>query len=101
MDWLKMLMDDNVDGTPGGGAPVPEPIPESAPEGDPEPTPEQQELEKLKAENAELKARNTPPPAPVVPNCAERIYPCGACGNVKLEKLPMGQWRYLREDEKF
>jgi len=22
-------------------------------------------------------------------------------GNVKLEKLPMGQWRYLREDEKF
>ena len=27
-----------------------------------------------------------PPPAPVVPNCAERIYPCGACGNVKLEK---------------
>jgi uncharacterized repeat protein (TIGR01451 family) len=27
-----------------------------------------------------------PPPAPVLPNCAEREYPCGACGIVKLEK---------------
>ncbi|MGB8225869.1 MAG: hypothetical protein WCE45_03225 [Sedimentisphaerales bacterium] len=26
------------------------------------------------------------PPPPVVPNCAERIYPCGGCGVVKLEK---------------
>jgi len=27
-----------------------------------------------------------PPPAPVLPNCAERMYPCGGCGVVKLEK---------------
>jgi len=90
MDWLKMLMDDNVDGTPGGGAPVPEPIPESAPEGDPEPTPEQQELEKLKAENAELKARNTPPPAPVAPAPAPLT-------SATLESYTSDQWAVIEE----
>lgn len=27
-----------------------------------------------------------PPPPPPMPNCAERMYPCGGCGVVKLEK---------------
>jgi uncharacterized repeat protein (TIGR01451 family) len=32
-----------------------------------------------------------PAPAPVVMNCAEKIYPCGACGNVKLQKCMPSQ----------
>ncbi|MFA6186412.1 MAG: hypothetical protein WC770_04250 [Phycisphaerae bacterium] len=32
-----------------------------------------------------------PAPAPIVMNCAEKIYPCGACGNVKLEKCMPSQ----------
>ncbi|HBG78778.1 MAG TPA: hypothetical protein DDW84_08065 [Phycisphaerales bacterium] len=32
-----------------------------------------------------------PAPVPVVVNCAEKIYPCGACGNVKLEKCMPSQ----------
>lgn len=32
-----------------------------------------------------------PPPSPVVPNCASRIYPCGGCGVVKLEKCMPNQ----------
>lgn len=32
-----------------------------------------------------------PAPAPVLMNCADRIYPCGACGNVKLEKCMPSQ----------
>jgi uncharacterized repeat protein (TIGR01451 family) len=32
-----------------------------------------------------------PAPAPITVNCAEKVYPCGACGNVKLEKCMPSQ----------
>lgn len=32
-----------------------------------------------------------PAPAPIVTNCAEKIYPCGECGNVKLQKCMPSQ----------
>ncbi len=37
------------------------------------------------------KCQACPKPPPPAPNCAERIYPCGSCGTVKLEKCMPNQ----------
>ena len=42
--------------------------------------------------NCQACPKPTPMPLPpLAPNCAERIYPCGACGSVKLEKCMPSQ----------